>query len=131
MIPSGESGPDTVMKIHHTRHTVKPEPVKLILFHPEPQIAQQEAQNFMVAVVEQSTVPKFVTAFATFMEVLVVSAIKLVQTVKDVFAGMRMNNIEQNGEAHSVGSVNEFFEVFRSAVAGAGSEEARHLISER
>jgi hypothetical protein len=42
MISARESGPDTMVHIHHTRDTVKSESIELILFDPEPQVAQKE-----------------------------------------------------------------------------------------
>ena len=58
-----------MIDIHHTRNSVKPETVKLVLFHVEAQVAHQETKDFMVAVVEQPAVPQFMTALTTFMEI--------------------------------------------------------------
>jgi hypothetical protein len=52
MIPARESGPDTVVEIHHTRDTVKTEPIELKLIDPKPQIAQKKAYDLVRAVVE-------------------------------------------------------------------------------
>jgi hypothetical protein len=43
MIPARESGPDTVVDVHHTRDTVKTEPVELKLLDPKAQITQKKA----------------------------------------------------------------------------------------
>lgn len=67
-----------MVDVHHASHSVKPEAVKLVLFHPEPEVAHEEAENFVVAIVEETAVPELVTALCTLMEVLVVAAVKLV-----------------------------------------------------
>ena len=71
----------------------------------------------MMSIVEEPTVPQFVTAFATLVEVQVVGAVKVVESVQNVFAGVRMDNIQENGEAHAMGSVNELFELLWSTVS--------------
>ena len=48
----------------------------------------------MVSVIEETTVPKLVPTSGSFVEVMVVTSIEMVQAIKDVFAGMRMNDIE-------------------------------------
>ena len=63
----------------------------------------------MVVVIKQTTVPEFVLPFPAFVEILVVGAIELVQSIKDIFAGMRMNNVEKYRQAHTMSCINEFF----------------------
>lgn len=48
---------DAVVVVQHTRDTVKSETVELVLLHPEPQVAEEETQNFMVTIVEQPAIP--------------------------------------------------------------------------
>lgn len=59
-----------------------------------------------------------------------VSAIELVDAVEDVLARMRVHDVEENGETHSVRGVDEFFELFWGAIAGARSKETRNLVPE-
>lgn len=47
MISSRETGADTMMHVHHARHTVKSESIETIFFQVESQVTQQEAQNFV------------------------------------------------------------------------------------
>jgi hypothetical protein len=42
----------TVVFIHHTCYAVEPETIKMKFLYPEPQIAKQEPEDFMMAVVE-------------------------------------------------------------------------------
>ena len=43
VITAREPSPDTVVNIHHAGDTVKAEAVELVLLHPPPEVAQQEA----------------------------------------------------------------------------------------
>src|SRR5271154_860194 len=56
VIPSGEARADSMVGIHHAGDTVKPEPVELILIHPESKVGHQETKNFMIPIIEQTTV---------------------------------------------------------------------------
>ena len=42
-----------------------------------------------------------------------------------------MDNVEDNGNALAVGSIDEFLELFGSAEARRGCEEVGHLVAER
>ena len=82
--------------VQHASDTVKAEAVKLVLVHPEAQVAQQEAKNFMTAIVEQSAVPKLVSSSGTLVEVLRIATIKLIQTIQHVLRSMAVNDIQQD-----------------------------------
>lgn len=73
-----------MMSIQHARHTVETETIKLIFVHPEAEVAQEEAQDLMAAVVEQSAVPELMSAFGAFVEVAMIAPVKHVQTVEHV-----------------------------------------------
>ena len=70
------------------------------------------------------------SAFRAFMEIQMISAVKLIETIENIFASMGMNNIEKDSEAHTMRCVDEFFELFRGAIAGARGEEACNLVPE-
>jgi len=70
-------------------------------------------------------------AFTTFVEVKVIGAVKDIQAIQNVFAGMRMNDIEQNHKSKSMCCVYQLFEIFRDAKARTGSEKIGDLISKR
>ena len=131
MVPSREACTNTVMVVHHARDAIKAEAVELVFLHPESQVAEQEPKNFVVAVVEQTTVPQLVSSSAAFMEVEVVRSIKVVQPVQHVFARMRVNDVEEDSDTHAVRRVDEFLQLFRSAVARASREETSDLITKR
>jgi len=69
-------------------------------------------------------------AFTTFVEVKVIGAVKDIQAIQNVFAGMRMNDIEQNHKSKSVCCVYQLFEFFRKTIARAGSEKVGNLVPE-
>ena len=87
------------MGIHHTGDTVEAEAVELELLQPIPHIAHQEAKDLMVSIVEQTTVPKLVSTFATFMEIKMIRASELVDSIEDVLACVRVHNVQEHGDA--------------------------------
>lgn len=54
MVSTRETRADAVMEIHHTRDAVEPETVELVLFHPKAQVRQEEAKDFVMAIVEET-----------------------------------------------------------------------------
>lgn len=64
------------------------------------------------------------------MEVEMIGAIEEVQTIEDILACMGMDDVEKNGKAHTVRSVDELFQILRRAVTRRRSEEVCDLIAE-
>ena len=124
-----EASADTVVKVHHACHAVEPETVEFELFHIEPQIAEEEAKDLVVSVVEQSAVPKLVVPSRSTVEVEVISSVEHIKAVKDVLASVRVNDIEQDNYTHAVGCVDEFFQFFGGAVARTCGKETGDLVS--
>jgi hypothetical protein len=118
-----------VVSVNHARDSIKAETVKLVLFHPEAQVTEQEPQHLVATVVEQSAVPQVMTAPCSLVEVEVVAAIEHVQSVKDVLGRVAVDDIEQNGNAHAVSGVNELLKLVGHTVTAACSEEAVDLVS--
>ncbi len=131
VVTSAKSSSDTVVGVEHRRDSVESEPIKSIFLHPEETVAQQEAKHFVVTIVEKTRVPKFVSTLGAFVEVKVVGTVEHVETVKDVFACVRVDNVQQYCDAQRVGDVDKLLEVFRVPVSTAGSEEVGDLITER
>lgn len=96
VVSTGKSRSNTMVGVHHTSNSIESVSIKLILLRPEPQVAQQEPQYFVGAVIEQPTIPKLVTTLAAFMEVEVISPVKFIQAVQDIFAGVRMNDVKKD-----------------------------------
>jgi len=47
------------------------------------------------------------TTLSTFVEIKVIGAIKIIQTVEHVFAGMRVYNIQEDGKAKAMSGINK------------------------
>lgn len=128
-----------MVRVHHARDAVEPEPVKRVLVHVEPQVRQQEPQHLVVPVVEQaavevregnrvngnfrqepgrsrdSRVPQLVPALPAAVEVLVVGAVKVVEPVGRVVARVRVHDVEEHGEAEPVRRVDQALELLGRA----------------
>jgi hypothetical protein len=118
-----------MMLVHHTGHTIKPKPVKHVLVHVKPQVGQEEPQNLVVAIVEQSTVPKLVSTPGSFVEVTVIGSVKVVQSILRVLGSVGVDDVEEDDHAHPVSSVDEGFEVVRSSISRRSSKERVDLVS--
>ena len=70
-------------------------------------------------------------ALRTAMEVEVIRAVELIEAVQDILACVRVDHIEEDGQAHAVSGVDEFLELFGRPVSRTSGEEIRDLISER
>jgi len=71
------------------------------------------------------------TAFSTFVKVLMVTTVEKIQAIENVFAGMGVDNIQKNYKTKAMGRVYQLFEIFRDAKTRTGSEKVGDLISER
>lgn len=118
-----------MVDIKHASDSVKSESIKLVLIHPEAQVAQQEPHHLMMAIVEESAVPLIMATLAAAVEVLVISAIKLVETIEHVLGCMAVDDIKEYDNTHAVRSVNELLEVLRRAISTARREEVVDLIA--
>lgn len=114
--------------VHHTGHPIKPEAIEHVDIHVEAEVRQEEAQHFVVAVIEEPRVPQLMSAFSTFMEIEMIGAVEHVDAmaisggpnvhdnvspVNNILAGMRVHNIEKNSEAHLMRFVNQSLELLR------------------
>lgn len=88
MISAGEASPNAMVNIHHASDTIESITVKLILLYPETEIAEEETKDFVMTIVEQATVPEVMSSFSASMEIQVISAIKEIEPVENVFARM-------------------------------------------
>lgn len=129
MVATGEASVDAMVLVHHTCDTIEPEAIELEFVQPEAKVAEQESEDLVVGIVEETTVPKVMTALATLMEVEVISAVELVQTIQDVLAGMGMDDVKKDGDTHPVGRIDQLLEVFRCSVTGTSSEKRCDLIT--
>lgn len=68
-------------------------------------------------------------AFGTFVEVEMVGAVEEVETVEHVLACMRMNDVQEDGYSHTMGSVDKLLQLFRRAIPRTRREEISDLIT--
>ena len=118
------------MGVQHAGDSIEAETVKLVLVHPEAQVAQEKAEDLVTAVVEESAVPELVSALYALVKVLVIAAVELVQTVKHVLGRVTVDDIQQDGDSQAVGRVHQLFQIIGQAVATAGGKEAVDLVAE-
>lgn len=88
--------------VHHARHTVEPEAIKVILVHPKAKVGQEETLDFRMTIVEETRVPKIVPAAATFVEVQVVGPVEHVQSAGSARA--RRHSLTRPGRSCTHGS---------------------------
>jgi hypothetical protein len=119
-----------MVDVEHTGNSVKPESIKLVLLHPETKVAQEEPQHFMVSIVEQTTIPLVVSTLTTLVEVKVISAIELIDTIRNILRSMAVHNIKQNNQTQAMRSINELLQILRRSIATTGSKEVVHLVAE-
>ena len=70
------------------------------------------------------------TSLSTLVEVEMVATVELVQSVQDVLACVRVNDVEQDGDAHSVRGVDQLLQIFGSSISAGSSEERSDLVAE-
>ena len=116
--------------VEHGGNAVKTETVKMVLRLPEFQVGQQEVDDLVFVVVEALGAPGTVIALAALVEELVGSAVKFVQALPGVLAGVGMDHIQQHGDAHFVGGVDEHFQLLGLAEPGGSGKEIGDLVAE-
>ena len=99
------------------------------LGHPVFEVGQQEVDDLVFVVVEALGIPGGVLTLTARMEELVVGAVKLVDALPGVLAGVGVNHIQKHGNAQLMGPVNEGFQLLRCAEPGGGGKEVGHLIA--
>lgn len=119
-----------MVQIEHAGNAIEAEAIKVILVHPESEIAQQESHDLVMAVVEESAVPKIMVAFASTVKVLVVGSIEFIESIKYILRRMAMNHVQQHDNSHLMSSIHKPFQTFRSSIPAARSKEAVDLVSE-
>ena len=119
-----------MVRVEHAGNTIETVSIEPVLFHPEAEVTQQETQDLVVTVVEQTAVPQLVTALGTLMEVEVISAIKLVDPIDNILGRMAVNNVKKNHQTHAVGGINKLLQILGVSIATAGREEIVDLVAE-
>ena len=116
--------------VEHGGDAVEPEAVKVELGHPVFQVGQQEVNDLVFVVVEALGIPGGVLTLTAGVEELVVGAVKLVDALPGVLAGVGVDHIQKHRNAQLMSPVDEGFQLLRCAEPGGGGEEVGHLIAE-
>ena len=107
-----------MVRVHHTGDSVETEAIKHVDIHVKSEVGEQESEDFVMAVIEEPRVPELMTSSCTFVEILMIGTVKHVDPnlsatklpayvpVKDVLAGVRVDDIQKDCHSHLVGFVN-------------------------
>jgi hypothetical protein len=83
----------------------------------------------MTSIIEETRVPQLMTAFTTFVEVKMIGSIEKIDSIENVFACVRVDNVEQDGKAHSMRSIYQLFEVLGISITRRGSKKGGDLVA--
>lgn len=81
-------------------------------------------------VVKEPRVPQLVPTSSSFVEVEVIAVVEHVQAISHILARMRVDYVEQDGDAHPVRSINKLLQLVWKTVTRRASEEGIDLIAE-
>lgn len=96
VVMATETMTDTVRMIEHRCNAIESVAIELKFVQPIMTVAQQKSEHLPLRVVEQTRIPQTVKATSARMEVARLGAVEMVQAIFNVFACMRMYQIEQN-----------------------------------
>ena len=126
----GKRAAKAMVMIDHAGNAVEAEAVEVILFLPEFQVAQQEMQDFHLAVIKQLRSPGGMPSFPAPEEILVLGPVLKLEPLADIRAGMAVNHIQKYADSQFMRAVNQIFQILRHAVPMGRGEEVGHLIAE-
>lgn len=119
------------MSVQHRCHSIEPVPIGIVLFEPEPHIAQKKPHHFVFTVVENPTVPQRMISFRVAMKVLVVSSVPHVDALIDVFGRVGMHDVNDNFDSVLVRLVDQLLELVRLSESGGHTEEVGDVVAKR
>ena len=90
---------ETVVPVQHAGHAVEPEAVKMVFFHPELTVREQEVFGFGFSVVEASGAPCRMMPLAALIEIKVFPPVEKAEAFRLIFNTMRMHDIHNHGNS--------------------------------
>ena len=120
----------SMVMIQHGGNSVKTETVKVILGHPEFQVAQQEVNDSVLAVIKAFCAPGRMVALNAIVEELPYSAVKHIDALGSILDSVGMNNVQKHPDTHFMGLVDQILQVLRLAEPAGGGKEIGNLVSE-
>ena len=121
---------ETVAVIQHGRHAIKAEAIEMVLFEPVFAVRKQEMQHVILAVIEAEAVPGRMEMAVARIEVLVRVAGEVAESLCLIAGSMAVDDIHDDGDAHIMRRIDEFFQLLRRTEARAGGKERADVIAE-
>ncbi len=103
--------------VEHGGDAIEAKAVEMEFLEPVADVGEQEVADLGSAVVEALGIPLRVLAAIAGVEILVAGAIEVVESLRHVFHGMGVNDVEQHREVEPVGGIDQVFEIFGCAEA--------------
>ena len=123
-------GAQAVVVVQHGSHAVKPEAVKMVLRHPEFQVAQQEVEYAGLAVVKALGTPGRMISLGPVVEELPGSAVEHIDSLGGILHRVGVDHVQQYPDPHGMGSIDQVFQVLGLTEPAGCGKEIRHLIPE-
>ena len=127
---AGERLAQSVVEVQHARHPVEAEAVDAELVEEEAHVGEQKVQRFRFAVVEAERIPRGVFAAGAGVEIGLAEAVDRGDALDFVFDCVRVHEIDQDAQPHSVRRVDQFLELLRRAEAPGDRVEVGDVVAE-
>ncbi len=88
-----------MIEIEHAGDAVEAEAVEAEFFEPEAAVGEQEALDFVFAVIEEEGIPAAVEASGAGVEILMIGAVEMVEAFVGVFDGVAVDDIQEHADA--------------------------------
>ena len=128
IVISDEVLAQAVVPIQHTRDTVEPESVQMILFHPELAVGQEEIFGFTLSVVEASGAPRRMASLGSLIEIQVFPAVEQAEPFRLIVHAVGMDDIHHDGYAAGMCIIHKMFEFLRCSESGGKCVEVGRAI---
>jgi len=99
--------------VQHGSGPIKAEAIEVKLLHPVTNRGEQKLLHLPLTVVEQLGVPTRMVSAVAGMKVTIFGAIKLIEALIDIFYGMGMYQVHDDGYPHAVSCIDQGFELLR------------------
>ena len=124
------AGLAVVIEIQHGSHGIHPQPVRVILLHPEQRVGNEKALHLLTPHVKTARAPVFMFHAVSALIFVKGLPVKLVQSVR-VFGEMGGHPVQDHADARGVHFVHKCFEVGRRAEARRRRKVSADLIPPR
>ena len=123
-------GAQAVVVVQHGGHTVKPEAVKMVLRHPELQVAQQEVEHTGLAVIKTLGPPGGMIPLGSVVEELPGRSVEHIDSLSGILHRVGVDHVQQHPDSHGMGSIDQVFQVLGPTEPAGRGKEIGYLITE-